>query len=62
MENQRLKFVQGFIGRRFTGSPFPYAGWLGGKVISADKKSVEFEFKRTEKTLIWIQHTVIWLL
>jgi len=44
MENQRLKFVQGFIGKQFTGSPSPYAGWLGGKVISADEKSVEFEF------------------
>jgi len=44
MENQRLKFVQGFIGKQFTGSPSPYAGWLGGRVISADEKSVEFEF------------------
>ena len=35
MENQRLKFVQDFIGMQFTGSPSPYGHWLYGKVVSA---------------------------
>ena len=44
MENQRLKFVQDFIGKPFTGSPSPYGQWLYGKVVSVDQKSVELEF------------------
>jgi uncharacterized protein (TIGR00369 family) len=44
METQRLKFVQGFIGKQFTGSPSPFAHWLNGKVISVEEKAVEFQF------------------
>jgi uncharacterized protein (TIGR00369 family) len=44
MENQRLKFVQSFAGKQFTGSPSPFANWLSGKVISASEEWVEFEF------------------
>jgi uncharacterized protein (TIGR00369 family) len=44
MENQRLIFVQGFIGKEFTGSPSPFAHWLKGKVISVEEKAIEFQF------------------
>jgi uncharacterized protein (TIGR00369 family) len=44
METQRLKFVQSFIGKQFTGSPSPFAHWLNGKVISVEEKAVEFQF------------------
>ena len=42
--NQRLKFVQSFIGKQFTGSPSPFAHWLKGKVIAVEEKAVEFQF------------------
>jgi acyl-coenzyme A thioesterase 13 len=44
MENERLKKLQSFIGKHFTGSPSPYAHWLKGKVLAASEKSVEFQF------------------
>ncbi|OFY62225.1 MAG: hypothetical protein A3H98_04455 [Bacteroidetes bacterium RIFCSPLOWO2_02_FULL_36_8] len=44
MDNQRLKHLQSFIGKHFTGSPSPFARWLNGKVISVEEKSVEFQF------------------
>lgn len=44
MENQRLKFLQSFIGNHFTESPSPYAHWLNGKVISVEEKSIAFQF------------------
>ena len=44
MDNQRLKQLQSFIGKHFTGSPSPFARWLNGKVISVEEKSVEFQF------------------
>jgi uncharacterized protein (TIGR00369 family) len=44
MENQRLKHIQGFVGKQFTESPSPFAHWLKGKVISVEDKSVEFQF------------------
>jgi len=51
MENHRLKFVKGFIGKQFTGSPSPYAQWLAGKLISAEEKAVAFQFRvRKEMT------------
>jgi len=45
MENERLKFVQSFIGKPFTESPSPFARWLNGTVIKAEKDSVTFQFK-----------------
>jgi acyl-coenzyme A thioesterase PaaI-like protein len=44
MENQRLKHIQSFVGKQFTESPSPFAHWLNGKVISAQEKSVKFQF------------------
>ncbi len=44
METERLKFVQRFIGKQFTGSPSPFAHWLNGKIISVEEKAVEFQF------------------
>jgi uncharacterized protein (TIGR00369 family) len=44
MENYRLKFVQSFAGKHFTGSPSPFAHWLNGKVISVEEKTVAFQF------------------
>jgi len=44
MENQRLKHLQSFIGKEFTGSPSPFAHWLKGKVISAEEKTIQFQF------------------
>jgi hypothetical protein len=44
MENQRIKYLQSFVGKQFTGSPSPFAHWLKGKVISAEEKSVAFQF------------------
>jgi len=44
MENNRLKFVQSFIGRSFTESPSPFAHWLNGTVVEVEKDSVTFQF------------------
>lgn len=44
MENVRLKQLQSFIGKPFSGSPSPFAHWLNGTVVSVDNKSVEFQF------------------
>ena len=44
MDNQRLKYLQSFVGKQFTGSPSPFAHWLNGKVVSVEEKSVEFQF------------------
>ena len=44
MENDRLKFVQSFVGKHFTESPSPLARWLNGTVIEVEKKSVTFQF------------------
>jgi acyl-coenzyme A thioesterase 13 len=44
MENQRLKFLQSFIGKHFTESPSPFSHWLNVKVISVEEKSIEFQF------------------
>jgi hypothetical protein len=41
MKNQRLRLVQSFIGKHFTGTPSPFAHWLNGKVISVEEKTVE---------------------
>jgi uncharacterized protein (TIGR00369 family) len=51
MENERLKFVQGFIGKQFTGSPSPFAHWLKGKLILVEETAVVFQFQvRKEMT------------
>lgn len=44
MENTRLKMLQSYVGKHFTGSPSPFAHWLNGKVIAATEDSVAFEF------------------
>lgn len=44
MENDRLKFVQSFIGKPFTESPSPFAHWLNGTVVHAEKDTVTFQF------------------
>ena len=44
MENQRLKQLQSFVGKQFTGSPSPFAHWLSGKVISVEEKTIQFQF------------------
>ncbi|KOY84329.1 hypothetical protein AD998_21525 [bacterium 336/3] len=44
MENNRLKMLESYVGKTFEGSPSPFALWLKGKVVSANKDSVEFEF------------------
>ncbi|WP_108424547.1 PaaI family thioesterase [Flagellimonas amoyensis] len=44
MENKRLKLVQSFIGKPFSGSPSPFGKWLYGTVVSVDEKSIEFQF------------------
>lgn len=44
MENDRLKFVQRFIGKHFTENPSPFAHWLNGTVVEVEKSSVSFQF------------------
>ena len=44
MEKDRLKFVQSFIGQKFTESPSPFAHWLNGTVVEVEKNSVTFQF------------------
>lgn len=44
MDNNRLKLLKQYIGKPFSGSPSPFANWLNGIVISANEKSVEFQF------------------
>ena len=44
MENQRLEHIQSFTGKQFTGSPSSFAHWLKRNVISAEEKSVAFQF------------------
>nr|WP_320058016.1 PaaI family thioesterase [uncultured Bacteroides sp.] len=44
MENDRLKFVQSFIRKHFTENPSPFAHWLNGTVVEAEKNSVSFQF------------------
>lgn len=51
MENKRLRLLQSFIGKPFSGSPSPFAKWLNGTVVSVDENSVEFQFEvRKEMT------------
>lgn len=44
MDNNRLKLLKQYIGKPFSGSPSPFVNWLNGIVISANEKSVEFQF------------------
>jgi len=59
MENQRLEHIQSFVGKQFTGSPSPFAHWLNGKVISAEEKSVAFQFmvRKDMITKTKVEHT-----
>lgn len=62
MENSRLKMVQDFTGKFFTGNPPPFAHWLNGKVKSATKNSVEFQFTVTKEManpVVMLQRGVI---
>lgn len=49
MKNERLKFLESFVGKPFTKSPSPLGQWLQGTVIKTEEKSVEFQFTVREE-------------
>jgi len=51
MKKERLNYISRYIGKKFSGSPSPFAHWLAGELISAKKESVVFKFEvRREMT------------